>query len=62
MAMKHRFMDNHEAKKNERKMRDLRHQGDIQDYISKMIDLNRIVAMKGIAWRMALKTGHPMTF
>jgi hypothetical protein len=46
MAMKNRFMDNHEAKKNEQKMWDLNYQNNIQDYITKMIDLNHIVGMK----------------
>jgi hypothetical protein len=30
-------------------MQDLRYQNDIQDYITKMIDLNYIMGMKGTA-------------
>jgi hypothetical protein len=57
--MKNRFMDNNEAEKNEQKMWDLRYQNDIQDYITKMIDLNCIVGMKGTAWRTTLKIRLP---
>jgi hypothetical protein len=52
-------MDSYETEKNEWKIWDLQYQNDIQDYMTKMLDLNCIVGMKGTAWRTAFKTGLP---
>jgi hypothetical protein len=58
-ALKQRFIDEHETEKDERAMRALKYEGDMDDYVTQMEELNGRVGAHGATFRAIVRSALP---